>query len=60
MWDFIKQNETSKNEEKEKNIQCDNCNSNFHYGCQGLKSSAMNDTCLYLVCLTDLRGEGTE
>ena len=56
---LLNENEISENEEKEKNICCDNCNSNFHYGCQGLKSTLTNDTWLCLVYLTDLP-EGTE
>ena len=51
---LLNENEISENEEKERNICCDNCNSNFHYGCQGLKSTPTNDIWLYLVCLTNL------
>ena len=52
----MNENEISENEEKEKNMCCDNCNSNFHYGCQSFISTS---TLLYWLCLvyvTDLPG----
>ena len=56
---LLNENDISENGEKEKNRSCDNCNKNFHYGCQGLKLTPTNDTWLCLVCLTDL-AKGTE
>ena len=53
---LMNENEISENEETEKNMCCDNCNSNFHYGCRGFISTLTLLYWVYLVYLTDLPG----